>query len=183
MPLHPGPTFLQRILSFKLLQFICDRHEKHSDEHRMTNILHLFLLFSFTFHLTFCRRCGLVGAMPLRTPNSLNYYTRMALPSWVRLRNCKGPFSTIDNIMHMRYLIGGLWHLLGPPSQAMWSLGDKIASSIVAQTAGIPTLPWSGTGLSVPLSVLSFLLWVWSLTVVVCLYRTDCWVDREWPEE
>lgn len=34
----------------------------------------------------------------------------------------------------------------GPPSQAMWALGDKIASSIVAQTAGIPTLPWSGTG-------------------------------------
>lgn len=28
----------------------------------------------------------------------------------------------------------------------MWALGDKIASSIVAQTAGIPTLPWSGTG-------------------------------------
>lgn len=34
----------------------------------------------------------------------------------------------------------------GPPSQAMWALGDKIASSIVAQTAGIPTLPWSGSG-------------------------------------
>ncbi|KAG8588869.1 hypothetical protein GDO81_006133 [Engystomops pustulosus] len=33
----------------------------------------------------------------------------------------------------------------GPPSQAMWALGDKIASSIVAQTAGIPTLPWSGS--------------------------------------
>lgn len=30
----------------------------------------------------------------------------------------------------------------------MWALGDKIASSIVAQTAGIPTLPWSGTGRS-----------------------------------
>lgn len=29
----------------------------------------------------------------------------------------------------------------------MWSLGDKIASSIVAQTAGIPTMPWSGTDL------------------------------------
>ena len=28
----------------------------------------------------------------------------------------------------------------------MWSLGDKIASSIVAQTANIPTLPWSGSG-------------------------------------
>ncbi|XP_072302602.1 acetyl-CoA carboxylase 1 isoform X3 [Eucyclogobius newberryi] len=38
---------------------------------------------------------------------------------------------------------------LGPPSQAMWALGDKIASSIVAQTAGIPTLPWSGAGLTV----------------------------------
>ncbi|XP_061460831.1 acetyl-CoA carboxylase 1 isoform X8 [Rhineura floridana] len=38
---------------------------------------------------------------------------------------------------------------MGPPSQAMWALGDKIASSIVAQTAGIPTLPWSGCGLQV----------------------------------
>ncbi|XP_069470784.1 acetyl-CoA carboxylase 1 isoform X2 [Ambystoma mexicanum] len=37
---------------------------------------------------------------------------------------------------------------MGPPSQAMWALGDKIASSIVAQTAGIPTLPWSGSGLT-----------------------------------
>lgn len=35
----------------------------------------------------------------------------------------------------------------GPPEKAMWSLGDKIASSIVAQTAGIPTLPWSGSGM------------------------------------
>lgn len=39
---------------------------------------------------------------------------------------------------------------IGPPEQAMWALGDKIASSIVAQTAGIPTLPWSGSELSVP---------------------------------
>ena len=31
----------------------------------------------------------------------------------------------------------------------MWALGDKIASSIVAQTAGVPTLPWSGSGLTV----------------------------------
>lgn len=28
----------------------------------------------------------------------------------------------------------------------MFALGDKIASSIVAQTAEIPTLPWSGSG-------------------------------------
>ncbi|KAG8455711.1 hypothetical protein GDO86_001775 [Hymenochirus boettgeri] len=36
---------------------------------------------------------------------------------------------------------------MGPPSQAMWALGDKIASTIVAQTVGIPTLSWSGDGL------------------------------------
>ncbi|ESP03134.1 hypothetical protein LOTGIDRAFT_199489 [Lottia gigantea] len=41
---------------------------------------------------------------------------------------------------------------IGPPEGAMWSLGDKIASSIVAQTAGVPTLPWSGSGLKLPIS-------------------------------
>lgn len=34
----------------------------------------------------------------------------------------------------------------GPPSDAMWALGDKVASTIVAQTLEIPTLPWSGSG-------------------------------------
>ncbi|NXP74473.1 ACACB carboxylase, partial [Ramphastos sulfuratus] len=29
----------------------------------------------------------------------------------------------------------------------MWALGDKVASTIVAQTVEIPTLPWSGSGL------------------------------------
>ncbi|XP_056677579.1 acetyl-CoA carboxylase 2 isoform X2 [Monodelphis domestica] len=38
---------------------------------------------------------------------------------------------------------------LGPPSDAMWALGDKVASTIVAQTLQIPTLPWSGSGLMV----------------------------------
>ncbi|KAM9625723.1 acetyl-CoA carboxylase 2 isoform 2-T2 [Morphnus guianensis] len=36
---------------------------------------------------------------------------------------------------------------LGPPCDAMWALGDKVASTIVAQTVQIPTLPWSGSGL------------------------------------
>ena len=35
---------------------------------------------------------------------------------------------------------------IGPPEKAMWALGDKIASSIVAQTADIPPLSWSGSG-------------------------------------
>jgi len=29
----------------------------------------------------------------------------------------------------------------------MWALGDKVASSIIAQSIDIPTLPWSGNGL------------------------------------
>lgn len=36
---------------------------------------------------------------------------------------------------------------LGPPHKAMWTLGDKVTSMIVAQTANVPTLPWSGQGL------------------------------------
>lgn len=39
---------------------------------------------------------------------------------------------------------------MGPPCNAMWALGDKIASSIVAQTAQVPTLAWSGSGLTCP---------------------------------
>jgi len=49
--------------------------------------------------------------------------------------------------------------IVGPPEHAMWALGDKIASSIVAQTAGVPTLPWSGSGLcTVTIISHSFLL-------------------------
>jgi len=36
---------------------------------------------------------------------------------------------------------------MGPSAEPMWMLGDKVASSIVAQTASVPTLPWSGSNL------------------------------------
>ncbi|KAK0238625.1 acetyl CoA carboxylase [Armillaria nabsnona] len=36
---------------------------------------------------------------------------------------------------------------IGPPGTAMRSLGDKISSTIVAQHAEVPTMPWSGTGI------------------------------------
>ncbi|TMS36122.1 hypothetical protein L596_003371 [Steinernema carpocapsae] len=39
---------------------------------------------------------------------------------------------------------------IGPPSTAMFALGDKIASTIIAQTVRIPTIEWSGSGLTVP---------------------------------
>jgi len=31
----------------------------------------------------------------------------------------------------------------------MAALGDKIGSTILAQAAGVPTLPWSGSGVAV----------------------------------
>ncbi|CAF3390706.1 unnamed protein product [Rotaria sp. Silwood1] len=36
---------------------------------------------------------------------------------------------------------------IGPSEQAMWALGDKIASTIIAQSANVRTLPWSGSHL------------------------------------
>ncbi|KIK95000.1 hypothetical protein PAXRUDRAFT_413240 [Paxillus rubicundulus Ve08.2h10] len=37
---------------------------------------------------------------------------------------------------------------IGPPGSAMRSLGDKISSTIVAQSAEVPTMAWSGSGIS-----------------------------------
>jgi acetyl-CoA carboxylase/biotin carboxylase 1 len=37
---------------------------------------------------------------------------------------------------------------IGPPGSAMRSLGDKISSTIVAQHAEVPCIPWSGTGVN-----------------------------------
>lgn len=37
---------------------------------------------------------------------------------------------------------------IGPPGSAMRSLGDKISSTIVAQHADVPCMPWSGTGIT-----------------------------------
>ncbi len=38
---------------------------------------------------------------------------------------------------------------LGPPAPSMAALGDKIGSTILAQAAGVPTIPWSGSDVSV----------------------------------
>lgn len=36
-------------------------------------------------------------------------------------------------------------------AHAMHALGDKIASMIIAQSAGVPTIPWSGDHIRLPL--------------------------------
>lgn len=38
---------------------------------------------------------------------------------------------------------------MGPPADSMHALGDKIASTIIAQSANVPTVAWSGLGLTV----------------------------------
>jgi len=40
---------------------------------------------------------------------------------------------------------------IGPTSPVMSVLGDKIAANILAQTAGVPSIPWSGDGLKAEL--------------------------------
>lgn len=39
---------------------------------------------------------------------------------------------------------------LGPAEDAMFALGDKIASTIVAQSNGVPVVPWSGESIRLP---------------------------------
>ncbi|CAK9008540.1 unnamed protein product [Durusdinium trenchii] len=41
---------------------------------------------------------------------------------------------------------------IGPCSPVMSVLGDKIAAGILAQTAGVPSIPWSGDGLTAQLT-------------------------------
>ena len=40
---------------------------------------------------------------------------------------------------------------IGPPTRVMHLLGDKILSNIIAQSMGVPSIPWSGDGLTVPI--------------------------------
>lgn len=47
---------------------------------------------------------------------------------------------------------------LGPHSNAMALLGDKIESTIIAQAAGVPTVAWSGSEVGGGLSLLDVLI-------------------------
>eukprot|EP01035_Chromulina_nebulosa_P020054 gene20054-26034_t len=38
---------------------------------------------------------------------------------------------------------------IGPPAEPMMALGDKIGSTIIAQSAGVPTIAWNGDSLTV----------------------------------
>ncbi|KAK4274088.1 hypothetical protein QN277_017370 [Acacia crassicarpa] len=56
---------------------------------------------------------------------------------------------------------------LGPPSVSMAALGDKIGSSLIAQAADVPTLPWSGSHVKIaPANCL--------ITIPDDIYRQAC---------
>lgn len=44
---------------------------------------------------------------------------------------------------------------IGPTAPVMSVLGDKIAANILAQTAKVPSIPWSGDGLEAVLTAVS----------------------------
>ncbi|CAM9982478.1 unnamed protein product [Sphacelaria rigidula] len=44
---------------------------------------------------------------------------------------------------------------IGPTAPVMAVLGDKIAANILAQTAKVPSIPWSGDGLEAVLTEVS----------------------------
>jgi acetyl-CoA carboxylase / biotin carboxylase 1 len=60
--------------------------------------------------------------------------------------SCRGHASEKPELPRLLNELGIIF--LGPRESAMAALGDKIASSILAQAAGVPTLPWSGSGVS-----------------------------------
>lgn len=59
---------------------------------------------------------------------------------------------------------------LGPPAISMAALGDKIGSSLIAQAADVPTLPWSGSHVSINfLELLQSFPIDWSF-LIICIY-------------
>ncbi|KAG0240329.1 acetyl-coenzyme-A carboxylase [Actinomortierella wolfii] len=63
---------------------------------------------------------------------------------------------------------------IGPPGSAMRSLGDKISSTIVAQSADVPTMGWSGSGINkTTIDANGF------VSVPEDVYQSACVVDAE----
>ncbi|KAE8690412.1 Acetyl-CoA carboxylase 1 [Hibiscus syriacus] len=61
---------------------------------------------------------------------------------------------------------------LGPPSVSMAALGDKIGSSLIAQAAYVPTLPWSGS--HVKIAAESSLVSIpYEIYCKACVYTTE----------
>ena len=69
------------------------------------------------------------------------------LQSWCReLTRCRGHASENPKLPESLAASPKKIIFIGPPGSAMRSLGDKISSTIVAQHAKVPCIPWSGEG-------------------------------------
>ncbi len=60
-----------------------------------------------------------------------------------------GHASENDNLPELLALTKNNIVWIGPPPAAMRALGDKIGSTLIAQSAGVPCMGWSGSGLTV----------------------------------
>lgn len=80
-----------------------------------------------------CMPSGLDGKRPLQHPVS-------------RLKGSRGHASENPKLPESLAASPKKIIFIGPPGSAMRSLGDKISSTIVAQHAKVPCIPWSGEG-------------------------------------
>lgn len=83
--------------------------------------------------------------------NANNFANVELITEIARLRKCDAVFPgwghASENPELPRSLNKHGISFLGPNGDAMYILGDKISSSIIAETAKVPSLPWSGSGL------------------------------------
>ncbi|CAL1390379.1 unnamed protein product [Linum trigynum] len=62
---------------------------------------------------------------------------------------------------------------LGPPGPSMSALGDKIGSSLIAQAADVPTLPWSGSHVKMSQECSSLFTIPDEIYRQACVYTTE----------
>mmetsp|Transcript_4903 Transcript_4903/g.18418 ORF Transcript_4903/g.18418 Transcript_4903/m.18418 type:complete len:2238 (-) Transcript_4903:55-6768(-) len=83
--------------------------------------------------------------------NANNFANVELITEIARLRNCDAVFPGWGHASEYPELPRSLSKhgitFIGPAADAMYILGDKISSSIIAETAEVPSLPWSGSGL------------------------------------
>ena len=64
-------------------------------------------------------------------------------------RKCRGHASEKPELPSALDALPSDIRFLGPPAAPMAALGDKIGSTILAQAANVPTIPWSGSGVAI----------------------------------
>ncbi len=87
--------------------------------------------------------------MPVRIPCFLRRFS-ISLAGLVLLSCCYYCDVALDYGSFVAFIFSFLQvTFIGPPAGPMHALGDKIGSTIIAQSAGVPTIAWNGDDLRV----------------------------------